>query len=170
MCNKLSDTKAYSIALSEAKKVVNSGWFKGKRINYRELAKVGFTLMEIESELKPCAKNPNSTATGILQVTEATRREMESKYLKVRTTSQTALRNANYGTFIGLANLAYQFLRYGSWHEAIIAYNQGNAGEKARSRANTYVQKYNRAFSNNDYALLDSQTNRDISYNNVEFP
>lgn len=172
MCNTLTKIQAYNIALTQAKRVLQLGYFKGKRINFRDLAKVGLAIMEIESNNFTCAKNPKSTATGLFQVTEATRLEMESKYLKIKPTAQANLKNANYGALIGLSALAYQYIRYGyNWNDAVIGFNQGNAGASAKQRAKSYIAKYNSAYNSNDYALLDKQTDRDISFNNtIEFP
>lgn len=137
MANKLSIDSAYNLAFTTAKALTTKfPYYNG--INFVEFAKVALTIMHIETggKFNPDAYNKKSGSSGIMQIKPATKREVETKYLKTDVADDNMLFDAEYNSYCGLGYLGYQYKRYSrNWSDAVLAFNQGNASEKARQKA-----------------------------------
>lgn len=114
--------------------------------NTRMLARLLIALAEHESRRRTDARNPNSTAAGILQILTGTRTWLEQR-LKWRTTNQQTLIDSPYYSFL----LAAEYLLWlyankakKGWDRTIIAYNQGHYNTSPE--ALNYLAKVQRAY------------------------
>lgn len=108
------------------------------------LARVGTVIAYIESRFNPSAKNPKSTASGLMQVTKATQADVEKALRLPIDTRRAKIWDPNYALMIGLNRLAYQYKRYKDWNKAIVAYNQGSYNNRAAGKAylSTWLKAY----------------------------
>ena len=93
--------------------------------NAHDLARIMTALTLKESTWNPKAKNPKSTARGLVQMLSGTQRYVETSMLGIPS-NPDAIWDPAYAMILGMTYLAYQFKRYGNWPTAIHAYMQGS--------------------------------------------
>jgi hypothetical protein len=135
---------------------------KYQAIPLAEWVKVCVAVAKIESKFNTSAKNKSSTATGMMQILKPTKKEIETKILKViPTTTQTALLDAGYSAKLGMAYIGYFYLNPNkgnkNWKRTIISYNQGHYDESSASLS--YYNKFANTFNDIDYASLETGYN-----------
>lgn len=85
-----------------------------------------------ESKFHDNAKNKNSTAKGLFQLLDGTRKDIEKRILKIKAEEYNKVWEPEYNTYLGVAYFISQYERYkGDMKKAIIAYNRGSWSEKA---------------------------------------
>lgn len=99
-----------------------------------------------ESRFNEKAKNKTSTAKGLYQILDGTRRDIEKRILKINDKSPyDDIWKPDYNTYLALGYLAYQYKRYkNDWQKAIIAYNLGSWKNQTTT---AYLKKHNSDFA-----------------------
>ena len=117
----MTEQTAYKLHLEQAQAVAQV-----LPVQAYDLAKYAFAVNKIENRsFYEKAKNPNSTARGMMQMLIGTQKELETKYLKVKHNPDKIFQPA-YSMYLGKYELACQLKCYsGKWSKAIHAYNRG---------------------------------------------
>lgn len=174
----MTEQEVYNQALA------NSFWItqniaRYKSIDPYRLARVTTAIAKVESNYNPKAKNKNSTARGLMQILICTQREIEAKYLKVKTFPPASIfckmypkapvnvkildqiYSPYYGLLIGQTYLAYQVIRYNNdWAKATHAYNQGSYNSTAPKKGgDIYLAKVNKNLNTTNFAQLEKVAN-----------
>lgn len=120
------------------------------------IARTATVIAYIESTFNTAAKNPKSTASGLMQLTKATQVDVE-KLLKVKPdTQRTKVFDPTYNILLGMTRLAYQLRRYkGDYNKAIVAYNQGSYNTKSAGQA--YLKKWAAAYKQFNWPSIEAQ-------------
>lgn len=126
-CKRLSEAQVYDRAFKIAQNVAPR-----YGINTLELAKVTTALARIESNYCPTAKNPKSSARGMMQILIGTQKEIETKFLKTSHQPEK-IWDVSYSILLAETYLAYQYKRYKNWYKAMWAYNQGSFSAKTKN-------------------------------------
>ena len=126
-CKRLTEAQVYDRALSIARNVAPR-----YNVNPYELAKVTTALARIESNYCPTAKNPQSSARGLMQILLGTQKEIETKFLK-KSHEPDKIYDVSYALLLAETYLAYQYTRYKDWYKATWAYNQGSYSKKTKN-------------------------------------
>lgn len=152
----MTSEEAYKIHAEQAQTVADIF-----DISAGELAQFAFAVNKIENRsFNPNAKNPNSSARGMMQMLTGTQKELETKYLKTAFTPNRIF-DANYSVFLGQYELARQLKRYGgSWRKAVHAYNRGSyQASKSKSKSfasgELYANHVFNEYKKTDYAALN---------------
>ena len=164
----MTEQQAYPIVSKTAEYLVkNYQIFSG--IKPAELTHVGFAIAKLESRLNPNAKNSTSTAKGIMQILDGTKKEVETKILKIPEAPMSRMFDANYNILLGMAYLAYQYTRYGMWDKAIIAFNRGHYEDSYNDSA--YYLAFLSIYTNTKYLKYEKSENNivDKIFNFLDF-
>lgn len=117
----LTEAQAYKLHKDVAPKVAA---YYG--LDAEDLTRYGFAINKKENrQFNVKAKNPASTARGLMQMLVGTQREIETKILKIRH-KPDAIYDALYAIYLGQIELARQVKRYNDWNKGIHAYNRGS--------------------------------------------
>lgn len=127
------------------------------------------TLAFQESKFNEKAKNKNSTAKGLFQILDGTRRDIEKRIMKINDKSPyDDIWKPEYNAYLGMGYLAYQYKRYGkNWNKAIIAYNLGSwKDQKTTAYLNTHNNYFSELYpSGLDYSAKPSDSGiREINF------
>ena len=155
----LKPAQVYKIAAREAPKAAQR---YGVR-NYLRMAEVIVAIAKKESSYNSRAKNPRSTASGLMQILEGTQKAI-SRRMGIPY-DRSKIWDPAYSIMLALDELGYQLRRYGyDFNKAIIAYNQGNATtEKALKAGATYLAAVNKTLGSIDFAALEREDAGDIA-------
>lgn len=166
----ITSNEAYNLAFPYAKIYTSAN--KKYNVNPNELAKYTVATAIKESNLNPNAKNKNSSAKGLMQIIDSTRKEIENK-LGLKKVATNKIFDADYSMRLGTWYLLKQFNRYGNWFDALHAYNQGSVpgvhSQNGKDYAASVINKYealpsNFAFNNNNNSIISTNDN-DYIYN-----
>ncbi len=123
-------------------------------IDPRELAEWGHSVAKYESMYDTKAKNPASSAKGLMQLVDKTKEWMEKKYYGGEIAESNKMYDPKYNVKIGLAYLAYLFNRYkhesDPWKRAVIAYYYGHYKSEDPDGYWKRVFGYNKEFDYGD--------------------
>lgn len=139
-------------------------------------------IAKVESNMRPTARNKNSTARGILQMLICTQREVEKKRAKVEfapamfscksyktstvdESKDRILIDVDYAIMLSTYELCYQFKRYKNIEKAVHAYNQGSYPGGRMKDGASYVKKVFAKLGtvpNSDYATVTSQQTESV--------
>lgn len=121
---KLTEKQAFNKAINIAK-YLKDNYFNWIDIKLFAIATV--SIIKVESTFDTQATNPHSTAKGLMQITNPTKKELETKILKLKEAPLSKMFDADYNMFLGMGYLAYQMERYDiNLKKGVIAYNQGH--------------------------------------------
>lgn len=104
------------------------------------------------------AKNPASSARGLMQMLLGTQKEIESKQLKIAH-NPDKIYEPTYAVYLAQIEIAKQLKRYGyDWKKAIHAYNRGsyNPQSKGFKNGEAYTKDVIALIERTDYAALDA--------------
>lgn len=120
------------------------------------IARTATAIAFIESTFNPDAKNKSSSASGLMQITKATQKDVE-KLLKLRPdTQRQKIFAPSYNILLGMNRLAYQLRRYrGDYNKAIVAYNQGSYNTRAAGQA--YLKHWASAYKKFNWPAIEAQ-------------
>ncbi|MFN8358591.1 MAG: transglycosylase SLT domain-containing protein [Candidatus Kapaibacterium sp.] len=159
----MTEQTAYKLHLEQAQAVAQV-----LPVQVYDLAKYAFAVNKIENRsFYEKAKNPNSTARGMMQMLIGTQKELETKYLKVKHNPDKIFQPA-YSIYLGQYELARQLKRYsGNWRKAIHAYNRGSyqankANTPGFASGENYANSVLSALQKTDYAALNNATGYDV--------
>lgn len=150
---KLTREKAWQIHRESASKLASGALAL-------ELARVSFAVgLKENRSLDTDARNPSSTARGLMQMLKGTQCEIAKKMIKEPCVLD-AIFEARTAVRYAQTYLLYQYKRYkGDWHKAVHAYNQGSyvpTRKKAFASGEAYANSAMAFYSSSDYAALDS--------------
>lgn len=159
----MTEQTAYKLHLEQARAVARI-----TSVQEYDLAKYAFAVNKIENRsFKENAKNPSSSARGMMQMLIGTQKELETKYLKVAHNPDKIYQPA-YAIYLGQYELARQLKRYGgNWRKAIHAYNRGSyqankANTPGFASGENYANSVLSALQKTDYAALNNATGYDV--------
>jgi len=129
-----------------------AGMFDGIDLNI--LAKTTLAIMKTESNLNPLAKNRTSTAAGLMQMLDGTRKWVESKLRSPLTSQAELMNNPMRAVRLGVWYIVWLYKTKAgkNWDRTIVAYNQGHYNTKPASIA--YLQTVRRRYWATNYAGL----------------
>lgn len=145
-------------------------------VNRNILSRWMCAIIEKESHRYPRAKNKRSTASGLTQVLDGTRRSREKalgvNYGAFNPKGYAALQNKHesmynpfYAVLIGMAEYLYQFDRYDNdYHKACRAYNAGNAKGNA---GKGYADSVGKLMELYDFATIEASSTVDLAANDA---
>ncbi len=116
-----------------------------------------------ESKFHENAKNKNSTAKGLFQLLDGTRRDIEKRLLRIKQTDYNKVWEAEYNTYLGVAYFITQYHRYnGDMKKAVIAYNLGSWSAKSsegyfKQHKNYYKELFPEHYKN-EYGEVGTNT------------
>ncbi len=142
----MNETQAYNLAFDTL------GQFQRDfKFNRSEMARVLTAIMFVESTYNPNAKNPNSTAKGLMQMTNPAKSDAE-RWLGLPTAPESAMYNPIYNVKLGTRYFLQLWKRYnGDLKKSVIGYNQGNYN--ASKDGYEYWEKFQRAYKNINVVL-----------------
>lgn len=121
-----------------ANAAVNTMQARFKTVDQAMWKRILVSLAYAESRFDATAKNPRSTARGLMQILKGTQLDIERR-LKIKPKPNSALDDPGYSMLLASYYLAWLYVNKAnrSWDRAIVAYNQGHynrsaAGEKYR--------------------------------------
>lgn len=133
-------------------------------IDIEKFKRHGLTIAFHESKFDEKAKSKSSTAKGLFQILDGTRRDIEKRLMKLDDKSPyEKIWDIDYNAYLGLGYFASQLQRYKlNWEQAIIAYNLGRwKGEKTT----IYLKKHNEYYEE----LFGSNTGEPAFRNEIVF-
>ena len=135
----MNESQAYNLAFNTL------GQFqKDFNFNRSEMARVLTAIMFVESTYNPNAKNPHSTAKGLMQMTNPAKKDAE-RWLNLPTAPDSTMYNPQYNVKLGTRYFLYQWRRYdGNLKKSVIAYNQGSYNQSANGLV--YWRKFEEAY------------------------
>jgi len=151
----LTEQQAYDLIHDTAYRL-KSNYAYFKDIDIELVTQLGIIIAKTETggKLNPTAKNTSSTAKGLMQVVDGTKKSMEKNYLKIPVASDKRMFEPGYNALIGLAYLAYQLKRYGGDpYKAVIAYNQGHYDSNSPT---AYYDAFSKWDGRTDFAALSN--------------
>lgn len=118
-----------------------------KNVDLKKLTTHAVSIAMQESKFDTNAANKNSSAKGLFQILSGTKKDIETRVLKVPKNAIKDIFDAEYNTYLGVGYLAYQYLRYKNWTKAVIAYNLGSwknqtVTDYSKKHFNYYTQLY----------------------------
>lgn len=118
-------------------------------INIQELKDYSLTLAFTESKFNEKAKNPNSTAKGLFQILDGTRRDIEKRIMKIPQSPYDDIWKPEYNAYLGIGYFAFQYKRYqNDWTKGVIAYNLGSwKGQTSTAYSTKFYKHYNELFA-----------------------
>lgn len=147
----------------------NSNWLisnysKFANINQDDLVSVGMSVAKTESRsFNTDAQNNTSSAKGLMQIVDGTKKFIETKILSIPEAPLNQMFDYNYNIKLGLAYLAYQYMRYGDWRKSVIAYNQGSYNESEAGK--NYYATSQKMYDSFDFAMLNNMAKKgNVSY------
>jgi len=155
----LSPQQIYNI-LAKTSDWLIKNYPKFSGINAIELTNWGFAVAKTESRsFNTEAQNQTSTARGLMQVLEGTKKGIEEKILKIPVAPVEKMFDPEYNVKIGLAYLAYQFAYYKDWRKSVIAYHLGGYNEKYKlfSQGLAYYDTVNKFYNSTDFIALSKE-------------
>jgi soluble lytic murein transglycosylase-like protein len=158
----ISLNQAFAYAYPYSKIYADSN--KKYKVDPNELAKYAVAIAIKESNLNPNAKNKNSSAAGLMQLINSTRKEIEAK-LGLKNVPNSKIYDPEYAMQLGVWYLLKQYNRYGNWQEAVHAYNQGSVPGKNPQDGENYAYAVMNKFNNIPNDLAFSEVNRVITSN-----
>lgn len=154
---KLDAFKVYTIALRMARTVARKYELEDMAKDLARMA-VAVSAVETGGRFNAKAKNPTSTARGLMQILIGTQKAIE-KLLGIKH-QPTRIYEPEYAILLGTTYLAYQLKRYGgSVEKAVYAYNMGSYGVKtaAKGHGPAYVKLFKQYWKKLDFDALDEQ-------------
>jgi soluble lytic murein transglycosylase-like protein len=116
-----------------------------ENVDLNEFRSHALTIAFHESRFNENARNKNSTAKGLFQILDGTRRDIEKRIMKINDKSPyDDIWKPDYNTYLGIGYFAHQYKRYKEdWQKAIIAYNLGSWQGQATT---VYLRTHNKYF------------------------
>jgi hypothetical protein len=133
-------------------------------ISLDELVRVSLAIGKKENRsFNTNAKNPASSARGLMQMLVGTQKEIETKILKIPHEPDKIF-DPTYAVYLGQIEIAKQLKKYkNDWDKAIHAYNRGsyNPASKGFKNGEAYRKDVVALMERTNYAALDAalQTN-----------
>ncbi|MBL7997033.1 MAG: transglycosylase SLT domain-containing protein [Candidatus Kapabacteria bacterium] len=133
-----------------------------------ELARVSFAINQKENRpFDTDAKNPGSSARGLMQMLSKTQCEVEQKHLRLKQCDLNRIWDAEHAVLLAQTYMMFQYKRYnGDWRKVAHAYNQGSYLPKLKRQftdGELYANSVFAFYNSTDYAALD----RSIGETNV---
>jgi soluble lytic murein transglycosylase-like protein len=121
-----------------------------KTIDPKMWKRVLVSLAYYESRFDPKAKNPRSTARGLMQILKGTQLDIERR-LKITPKQNSMLDDPGYSMLLASYYIAwlYENKAKKSWDRAIVAYNQGHYNLSAAGEA--YRRQIWKAYNAQDW-------------------
>lgn len=158
--------QAFAFAYPYAKIYTDNN--KKYEVDPNELAKYAVAVAIKESRLNPNAKNKTSSAAGLMQLIDGTRREIEAK-LGLKKVPASKIYDPEYAMRLGVWYLLKQYNRYGNWQDAIHAYNQGSVPGKNPKDGENYAYSVMNQYNNIPDNLVYNDVNRIITSNGNDY-
>jgi len=146
MSRRLTQEQAWAVA-GRAVDAIISGQ---PTIGPTMLRRILVTLARIESNYDTLARNPSSSARGIMQILAGTQRWLEQR-LGMKPQPREALDNPLYSMILAADYLAWLYATKANrqWDRAIVAYNQGHYNTSAAGAQ--YLTKATQAYNAVDW-------------------
>lgn len=114
------------------------------KFNRGEMARVLTAICFVESTYNANATNSKSSAKGLMQVIDGTRKDVE-RWLGLQSSPDSLMFNPQYNMLIGARYFLQQWRRYsGNLKQSVIAYNQGSYNTSKDGA--DYWAKFERAY------------------------
>lgn len=123
-----------------------------------DLTRIAFAVNKKENRsFNAAAKNPASSARGMMQMLSGTQKEVETKILKVKN-SPDKIFDPVYAIYLGQIELARQVKRYNDWEKGVHAYNRGSYNPKSTGFKNgeAYKNDVMNHVARTNFAALES--------------
>lgn len=156
-----TESQAYQLHIAVARMIANK-YYKSLNLNPSDIARYALAVNKKENrQFNPKAKNPNSSARGMMQMLIGTQKELETKYLKIAH-KPDAIYNPQHAVFLGQYELVRQLKRYkGDWKKAIHAYNRGSylpKNRKSYTAGELYTNSVLSFMNKIDFSQLEKET------------
>ncbi len=154
---KVTPKYVYETVLHHAPRILR----RWPSMSEQDIARWATSITTVESTFETTAKNPNSTARGLMQITVDAQTDAE-KWLKGQPEGLPynpgqfdSLFDPEYNLLLGTTYFSYQIQRYKSLDKGIHAYNQGSYPGVHPRDGEEYRQKVIAAYNELDWEAIE---------------